>query len=71
MKGKVTKFEKAKGWGFITPDNKDSNNGKDVFVHYSGIEGEGYRNLTPGDSVEFNIVDGKNGKPEARNVRKV
>jgi len=71
MKGIVKKFEESKGWGFITPDNKDVNNGKDVFVHYSGIEGEGFRTLNLGDKVEFEIEEGKNGKPEARNVRKV
>lgn len=67
IKGIVKKFDNEKGYGFITPDDGS----KDVFVHYSGIEGEGYRELHPGDKVEFVIGEGRDGRPEAKNVRKI
>ena len=64
--GKVRWFNNAKGYGFIgREDGKD-----DVFVHYSAILEEGYRTLSEGDSVEFEIVQGAKG-PQAANVRKV
>jgi CspA family cold shock protein len=56
-------FSNEKGYGFISrPD------GDDVFVHYTAIQGEGYRSLTEGQQVEFDIVDGPKGK-QAANVR--
>ncbi len=60
--GTVKWFNPKKGYGFIaTPD------GRDVFVHYSSISGDGYRSLTEGDSVTFDIVEGEKG-PRAENV---
>jgi cold shock protein len=61
--GTVKFFNREKGYGFISrPD------GDDVFVHYSNIEGAGYRNLEEGQEVEFEIGPGRKGD-EARNVR--
>jgi cold shock protein len=63
--GTVKWFSNEKGYGFIArPD------GDDVFVHYSAISGEGYRTLTEGQAVEFDIVEGPKGK-QAANVRPV
>ena len=64
MIGKVKWFNNAKGYGFIGRDD-----GPDVFVHYSAILGKGYRSLSEGDRVEFEIVAGPKG-PQAANVRK-
>lgn len=63
--GKVKWFNDAKGFGFITPDNGT----KDCFVHYSAIQGNGFKTLAEGDAVEFDIVDGPKG-PAAENVNK-
>jgi CspA family cold shock protein len=63
--GKVKWFNTQKGWGFIEVEG-----GKDVFVHYSAIGGEGYRALEEGDRVRFDIVDGPKG-PQAANVEKL
>jgi len=61
--GIVKWFSRLKGYGFIQPDE----GGQEVFVHYSAIEGEGYRNLYEGDRVEYLVID--NGKgPQARDV---
>jgi cold shock protein len=62
MKGKVKWFDSAKGYGFIHTDD-----GKDVFVHYTGIEREGFKALEQGQEVEFDITDGKRG-PQAVKV---
>ena len=64
--GTVKWFNEAKGYGFITPDA----GGKDVFVHFSGIAGTGYKTLAEGARVEFEQADGAKG-PEARNVELV
>ena len=63
--GTVKWFNGAKGYGFIAPDD----GGEDVFVHFSAIQADGYRNLEEGDRVEFNIEDGKKGL-QATNVSK-
>jgi cold shock protein len=62
--GKVKWFNESKGFGFITGDD-----GKDVFVHYSSIEGNGFKTLAEGDSVTFEVENGPKG-PKAINVMK-
>jgi CspA family cold shock protein len=63
-KGNVKWFNDAKGYGFISrPD------GPDVFVHHTAIQGEGFRTLSEGQEVEFDIVDGPKGL-QAANVKK-
>jgi CspA family cold shock protein len=62
--GKVKWFNNAKGYGFIEREG-----GSDVFVHYSAIQGAGFRSLEEGQAVEFEIVDGPKG-PQAGNVTK-
>ena len=64
--GKVKWFNDSKGFGFITPDD----NSKDCFVHYSAIQGDGFRTLAEGDVVEFDVTEGSKG-PAAANVVKV
>ena len=66
MQGTVKWFNSSKGYGFIQSDETD----KDIFVHYSVIEGEGYKSLTEGETVEFEITDGPKG-PQATSVVKV
>lgn len=61
--GMVKWFNTSKGFGFIGRDK-----GPDVFVHFSGIAGEGYKNLKEGDNVEFEVIKGPKG-PQASNVR--
>jgi CspA family cold shock protein len=63
--GKVKWFNDAKGYGFISRDN-----GPDVFVHHSAIQGEGFRTLEENQEVEFEVVQGAKG-PQAQNVVKL
>ena len=65
VKGTVKWFNDQKGYGFVTPEN-----GKDVFVHHSAIQGEGYKSLAEGQQVEFNIENGPKGE-QATNVVKL
>ena len=64
LEGKVKWFNESKGFGFIEQES-----GNDVFVHYSAIQGEGFKTLAEGDPVTFEIVDGPKG-PAAANVRR-
>ncbi|MBC7263063.1 MAG: cold-shock protein [Chloroflexi bacterium] len=64
--GTVKWFSRVKGYGFIQPENGT----EDVFVHYSAIAGEGFRNLEQGERVEFTIEDSPKG-PQAANVVKL
>ncbi len=63
--GKVKWFNNTKGYGFIEQEG-----GEDVFVHFSAIDGEGYKTLNEGDPVEFEVVQGPKGL-QAKNVRSV
>jgi CspA family cold shock protein len=66
MQGTVKWFNESKGYGFITPDDA----GQDLFVHFSEIQGEGYKSLREGDKVSFEKGQGQKG-PQATNVQKV
>ncbi len=65
VKGTVKWFSNQKGYGFITPED-----GKDVFVHHSAIQGDGYKTLEEGQKVEFEIQQGPKGD-QATNVVKM
>ena len=60
--GTVKWFNETKGYGFIAQED-----GPDVFVHFSAIQGDGFKTLTDGQKVEFTVTDGQNG-PQAENV---
>lgn len=68
LEGIVKWFSKQKGFGFITPDGQED--GKDVFVHFSAIEGSGFKTLREGAKVSFEIVEGDKGL-QASNVREL
>jgi CspA family cold shock protein len=65
-RGKVKWFNDQKGYGFVTPDDGS----KDCFVHHSEIQGDGFKSLSEGQEVEFQIGEGPKG-PQATNVTKV
>jgi CspA family cold shock protein len=65
MQGEVKWFDNKKGYGFIASGSA----GKDVFVHHSAIQGDGFKTLQEGDKVEFEIEQGEKG-PQAKNVVK-
>ncbi|HOB08990.1 MAG: cold shock domain-containing protein [Limnochordia bacterium] len=65
MLGKVKWFNAEKGYGFIERED-----GGDVFVHFSAIQGEGFKTLEEGQAVQFDIVEGERG-PQAANVVKL
>ena len=66
LQGKVKWFNNQKGYGFITRDDGSG----DVFVHYSSVQGDGFKSLAEGDAVQFEVVDSDKG-PKAANVTKV
>ncbi len=63
-KGTVKWFNESKGFGFIAPDD----GGDDLFVHHSEIKASGYASLDEGQKVEFEVGEGKKGRPCATNV---
>jgi len=63
--GTVKWFNQDKGYGFITPDN----GGEDLFVHFSAIQGSGFRSLEEGEKVNYEVGQGQKG-PQAQNVSK-
>jgi len=66
VRGKVKWFNNAKGYGFLEQDGGD----KDVFVHFSAIQSDGFRTLKEGEPVEFEITEGPKGM-QAANVKKI
>lgn len=63
--GKVKWFSAQKGYGFI-----ECEDGQDIFVHFSAIQGDGYKSLEEGQAVQFEIIDGEKG-PQAKDVTRV
>lgn len=63
--GNVKWFDEKKGFGFITPEN----GGRDVFVHYSDIEGQGFKTLHEGERVEFEVTQNERGPKAAKVTR--
>jgi len=65
LQGTVKWFNNKRGWGFIVKED-----GEDIFVHYSAIKGDGFRSITEGQRVQFDIEEGASG-PAAVNVEKL
>ena len=65
-KGTIKWFSDQKGYGFVSPEGGK----KDVFVHYSALQGDGFKTLREGEQIEFDITDGPKGE-QATNVRKL
>ena len=65
INGVVRWFNNAKGFGFLGHEG-----GPDVFVHYSAIQSDGYKSLKEGDPVEFDIIQGEKGRPQADQVKR-
>ena len=65
-RGTVKWFSDQKGYGFVTPDDGS----KDVFVHHTAIQGEGFKSLQEGQTIEFEVTQGPKG-PQASNVVKL
>ncbi len=65
-KGEVKWFNNVKGYGFLGADGR-----ADVFCHYTAIQGDGYKSLKEGEPVEFDVVTGATGRPQAENVQRV
>lgn len=65
MKGTVKFFDEKKGWGFVSPEG----GGKELFVHYSNITGDGFKTLAENDKIEFDVIPSDRG-PRAGNVRR-
>ena len=66
-KGTVKWFSDAKGFGFLREEGRD----EDIFVHYSSIDAEGFRSLSPGEEVEFELVEGDKGLKAEKVTRRV
>lgn len=66
IQGKVKWFNNSKGFGFVVPNESEH----DVFIHFSQIKMDGYKTLRPGQTVEFDLVDGDKGK-QAQNIQLV
>jgi CspA family cold shock protein len=64
--GTVKWFSEEKGYGFITPDD----GGEDLFVHYTGVRGTGFRSLKEGQKVTYDLTHGREGRTRATNVAK-
>ena len=67
-KGTVKWFSNQKGYGFITP-SEGSASGKDIFVHFSAVTGDGYKTLREGEEVEFEVTQGEKGEQAVNVVR--
>lgn len=66
MRGTVKNFDNTKGFGFIIPEGE----GNDIFVHYTQIDGDGYKTLSAGDQVEFDVKETDRGC-QAQKVKKI
>ncbi len=69
MTGKVKWFNESKGYGFITIENDGNGDAQDCFVHYSAIEGDGYRTLNESEEVTFELTQGQKGLAAEKVIR--